>query len=101
MGSVKVELTEEAEADMQEIAVYSLLTWGEVQAADYVEGLTVAMHALVHFGQLGRHDPDLGVRRWRHERHVIFYRIETYASKAQVVLVVRILHEKQMPPRVL
>ena len=69
-------------------------TWGVEQCARYVEALERACERLVENPTLGRVYP-LRPRYLRYEEgsHVIFFRRDTDGD----VLVVRFLHERQLP----
>jgi len=89
---MRVVFTPKAVADLASIATYSLREWGEVQARNYIAGLELACGTLGDHFALGR-DVD-GFRRWRYERHLIYYRVS-----GDELLIVRILHEKMLPSR--
>lgn len=91
----EVQLSEEAEADLNEIALYTREVWGEEASRNYVAALQVTLEMCRTYPELG-FVARVDVRRMRHERHVIFYR-----AVEDVLWVVRILHEKRLPPRVL
>lgn len=79
-------------ADIQALFAYSRSEWGEDQAADYLNGLEALCSALAKLPKLGR--PAGDYRRFRYERHVLFYRVE----RSRIVIV-RILHERMVPAR--
>jgi plasmid stabilization system protein ParE len=89
--------------DMAGIAVYSLREWGEDQARDYMDGLELACRDRARHFQLGR-EVD-GFRRWRYERHLIYYVVDAGGSAREQntdgtdLVIVRILHEKMLPAR--
>lgn len=85
-----------AEADLLDIATYTLRTWGEDQAIRYVNDLEVCCQRLADNPELGRACDYVrpGLRRVEHGRHVLFYRIE-----AKGILVSRILHQRMLPDR--
>jgi toxin ParE1/3/4 len=85
-----------AKSDLKEIARYTFENWGETQMRKYNQ----ALHEC--FGMLAEH-PDVGqlcerlapgIRRLRHEKHVVFYR-----RKRGGIRVIRVLHERQLPAR--
>jgi toxin ParE1/3/4 len=81
-----------AVADLKQVLSYSRKEWGDALAEDYLAGLEATCSSLGKFPRLGRQAGDY--RRFRYERHVIFYRSE----RAQII-VVRILHERMVPKR--
>lgn len=82
-------LTKRADADVLEIAKYTIARFGVEQSRRYRDDLAETFAALSKNPQLGRAAEHLapGLRRWEHESHVIFY-----MSLADGVLVVRVLH---------
>jgi len=85
-----------AEADLMAIGAYTLRTWGEEQAARYIDGLEACFQMLADDPALGRACSDIrpGLRRMEHGRHVLFYR-----HAAGGILVSRILHQRMLPER--
>jgi toxin ParE1/3/4 len=85
-----------AEADLLDIATYTLHTWGQDQGIRYFEELEACCRKLADNPELGRAcdhiRPDL--RRMEQGRHVLFYRVE-----AKGILVSRILHRRMLPER--
>jgi toxin ParE1/3/4 len=90
--TLEVAFTPKAVTDLTSIASYSVREWGEEQARDYVAGLELACNSLGRHSRLGR-EVD-GFRRWRYERHLIYY-----VARERKVLIVRILHERMIPSR--
>lgn len=86
--------TEEAEQDLIEIGMYTWVTWGEDQYVNYMALLRETCEDIIprkhRFARAVPQRP--GLRRWRCERHVIFFR-----RIARDVEIVRILHERMMP----
>ena len=89
-------LSRQAEADLLDIAAYTLRTWGQEQAIRYIDELEAACHRLADNPEVGRACDYVrpGLRRMEHGRHVLFYRIE-----AKEILVVRVLHQRMLPER--
>jgi|SRR5271165_1152523 len=85
-----------AEADLLDIATYTLETWGQDQAVRYVDDLEACCGKLADNPELGRACDHVrpGLRRMEHGRHVLFYRVE-----AKGILVSRILHQLMLPER--
>lgn len=83
-----------AEADLLRIGAYTLETWGEDQASQYLLELEECCQKLGHHSQLGRACDEIlpDLRRLEHGRHVIFYR-----EKEDCVFVSRVLHRRMLP----
>jgi len=91
-----VELTEDAEGDLDHITDYTIDRWGKVQARKYIRGLVVRMEQLAARPLIGRERKDLreGLRSFSFESHIIYYRpIEVG------IRVLRVLHQSQEPHR--
>jgi toxin ParE1/3/4 len=84
----------QAEADLIEIADYTLRTWGEGQVIQYLEDLERCCQLLAVHPESGRscHQLRPGLRRMEHASHIVFYRQETGG-----ILVSRILHQRMLP----
>ncbi len=85
-----------AEADLLNIAGYTLRKWGKVQAARYLKELEASCRLIADNPDLGRVCDNIrpGLRRHEHGKHVLFYRQER-----EGILVSRILHHRMMPDR--
>ena len=85
-----------AEADLLDIATYTLQPWGQDQAIRYVDDLEACCRKLADNPELGRACDYVrpGLRRMEHARHVLFYR-----SEAEGIVVSRILHQRMLPER--
>lgn len=82
-------LSKAAKTDLRSILSYGTAEFG-VDAADaYYFSLDDAFDRLRAFPQAGQVDEEtgLGLRRWHHKRHRIFYRYD-----GKIILIVRILH---------
>ena len=81
-------------SDLAEIFDYTLDTWGEQQAAKYVDELAQCFQLLADSPGLGRAcDPIFpGIRRFEHSMQVIFYKPDR-----QGILIARILHQSRLP----
>ncbi len=77
-----------------ETGAYTLQTWGEDQAIGYLDGLETCCRHLADHPESGRRCDHIrpGLRRMKHARHVVFYRIE-----AGGILISRILHRRMLP----
>jgi toxin ParE1/3/4 len=90
----KVRYTRRAEADLDDIAAYTVATWSVAQAARYLARLEAAAEALGDNPMLGR----VYALRPRYSRfeegsHVMFFRRDDAGN----VLIVRIMHEAMLP----
>jgi len=90
----KVRYTRRAEADLDEIAKYTIETWSTPQSARYIGALERCCARLADNPMLGR----VYLLRPRYSRfeegsHVVFFRRETGGD----VLVVRVLHQRRLP----
>lgn len=90
----RARLTLRAEADLLEIADYTLRTWGEAQCDRYLQRLEQSCQRLADHEVLGRPCDEIrpGLRRREEGKHVIFYR-----RCDEDIVVVRILHERMLP----
>lgn len=94
MGSFR--FSRRAEADLTGIVAFTLRTWGEVQAAEYLDQFESCLQALADNPRLGRACDYIrpGLRRFEHARHVVFYRLGS-----EGILISRILHARMFPDR--
>ena len=95
---VKVHYSEEAEQDLVEIGLYTWTEWGEEQYLEYMALLRDACEDIIpRKRRLARGVPGKpDVRRWRCERHVIFFR-----QVRDGIEIVRVVHERMLPTRYL
>jgi toxin ParE1/3/4 len=89
-------LRPEAEADIHEVADYTIQRWGRRQARTYVAALRTDIARLRDYAErFPVHERSgLGLRRMRSGHHLIFYLVA--AGRVEVV---RILHERKDPDR--
>jgi toxin ParE1/3/4 len=82
----------DAGADIDEIAFFSIRTFGPEVAADYLTGLEIACERLREFPELAAVYPRLrpAVRCLIYRSHRIFYRVNEDS-----VLILRILHHRR------
>ena len=94
MGAFR--LSRLAEADLLNIGVYTLRTWGGAQASRYLDELEACCQQLADNPASGRSCDDIrpGLYRREQGKHVIFFRREPKG-----ILVCRILHERMLPER--
>lgn len=85
----------DAGADIDEIAFFSIRTFGPVVAADYLTGLEIACERLREFPELAAVYPRLrpAVRCLIYRSHRIFYRVDDDDDDS--VLILRILHHRR------
>jgi toxin ParE1/3/4 len=90
----KFRISQLAEADMYNIGVYTLRTWGEAQTERYIRQLNDCYRLLANSPRLGRPCDEIrpGLHRMEHGKHVVFYREEFRG-----ILVCRILHQSMLP----
>jgi toxin ParE1/3/4 len=85
-----------ATSDLEELFDYTVDTWGEQQAEDYVEELARCFQMLADSPGLGR-PCDLispSIRRFEQGKHVIFYKPDKNG-----ILISRNLHQSRLPTR--
>lgn len=92
----QLRISAEAESDMDQIAAYTMLTWGPGQADKYLTRLEEGLNLLAMNPLVGRPCDSLqsGLYRFEIERHVAFY-----FPEPEGVLIVRVLHHSMMPTR--
>ena len=83
-------LSSRGEADLAEIADYTIESFGTEQARRYIEGLEVCFRALADKPSDGRDADELApnLRRLRYQSHMIFY-----IPDEDGVFIVRVLHK--------
>ena len=88
-----IRFTEQADADLLNIYIYTYNTWNEAQAIEYTDGLKAAVNKLAEnpnrIGTIDRSAVRSGYRSYRYQSHLVFYRVS-----GQFVEVVRILHKR-------
>jgi toxin ParE1/3/4 len=84
----------QAEADLEEIGLYSMANWGEEQAILYIKQLEACCELVANSPGTARKCDDIrvGYRRMEEGSHVLFFKPD-----AQGLLVVRVLHERMLP----
>ena len=84
-----VKFTRKARQDLISIIDYSVLTWGEAQAAKYIDGLEKLVLTLAQSPLLGRDCSDLGkgLLAFPYEKHQIYYLVQAHG-----ISIVRVLH---------
>ena len=88
-----IRFTDQADADLLGIYIYTYNTWNEAQAIEYTDGLKATVNKLAEnperLGTVDRSAVRPGYRSYRYESHLVFYRVS-----GQFVEVVRILHKR-------
>lgn len=89
-------LSARADADLGEIADYTIEAFGIDQARNYRDGLLACFQSLAENPRIGRDAEELApfLRRYEHRSHVVFYQ-----PRESGVLIVRILHGSMDMPR--
>lgn len=89
-------LTPAAERDLESIWTYTVRQWGFEQADRYIDFLITAFAELADTPKTAPSCEYIrpGYRRWRVERHVIYFRATDYG-----IAVVRILRDRMDAPR--
>lgn len=84
-------LSSRAEADLAEIADYTVETFGIEQARRYRDELESCFLTLAASPMIGRSADELGsnLRRYEHQSHIVFYLPSDLG-----VFVVRVLHQR-------
>ncbi len=85
------QLSSRASTDINEIAKYTIETFGIRQARRYRDGLEACFQTLATTPNLGREATQLApnLKRYTYQSHEVFYMVTK-----QEVLIVRILHER-------
>ncbi|MGC2656785.1 MAG: type II toxin-antitoxin system RelE/ParE family toxin [Bryobacteraceae bacterium] len=85
-----------AEADLLNIGIYTLRTWGDAQTVRYIDALEACCKQLAGNPTSGRSCEDIrpGLYRKEQGKHVISFRRE-----AGGIWISRILHKRMLPER--
>lgn len=85
-----------AGSDIRGIIRYSTLKWNAEQAMRYAAGIQKCFRTLAQSPGVGRdcESVSIGLRRFEHGKHVVFYRIVIDG-----ILIVRVLHQQMMPTK--
>jgi toxin ParE1/3/4 len=89
-------LTRRAQADLLDISVHTMTTWGEAQSFRYVDDLNEFCQRLAETPLLGRACDAIspGLRRIEFRKQVVFYR-----QIKGGIRISRILHERMLADR--
>ncbi len=93
---MQIELSIEAERDIDNILDYTLVTFGPTQAEDYYLSLRGCFELIAENPEIGRTRPEVapGLRSYSHRSHVIYYEV-----RDDHLLIVRVLHQRMDPAR--
>ncbi|MBI2740663.1 MAG: type II toxin-antitoxin system RelE/ParE family toxin [Rhodospirillales bacterium] len=85
-----------AQADIVDIAAYTLENWGERRMTRYVDSLHARFVVLARQPEIGRRRDDIGpgYRSIVHGSHIVFYRL----TRRELVIV-RVLHGRMSSER--
>lgn len=85
-----------AGSDVRGIVQYTNSRWGAEQALQYSAGLRKRFRILARNPGIGRVCDSVspGLRRFEHEKHVVFYRIVTGGIRIS-----RVLHQRMLPAK--
>ncbi len=89
-NSYELIITDPAREDLEAIAVYSFIKWGEEQTTRYTEELYKTITNIANNPETGksRYGVPKVIKGSKSGRHVVFYRIA-----GQTIFIIRILHE--------
>jgi len=92
----KFRFSRRAEADLCDIGLHTLRSWGEAQTDRYLSKLEDCCQLLADNPALGRLCDEIrpGLRRMEQGKHVVFYREEPGG-----ILISRILHQRMLPEK--
>jgi toxin ParE1/3/4 len=86
---MRLTLAPEAQADIEDILLYTLQTWGEEQQDKYAAALDKGFSLLQEDPEIGRGRPELyrGCRSYRIREHIVYY-----AVSGEDINISRVLH---------
>jgi toxin ParE1/3/4 len=87
-------LTEDARADLVNIALYTFEHWGGDQERDYIAALYTRFATIAEKPTRGKPSDDIlpGLRRIRQGSHVVYFRMV-----GEEVEIARVLHKRMLP----
>jgi toxin ParE1/3/4 len=93
---LRIVVLPKAQADIIDIAAYTLANWGERQMARYIDSLHERFVDLASHPEMGRRRDEIrrGYRSIVHGSHIVFYRL----TRRELVIV-RVLHGRMNPER--
>ena len=92
MSPRRLDVSEDAERDLDSIFEYTVRTWGYERAIRYGESITETLNRLLTFPMLGHGRADLrpGMRAYAIAEHVVFYLV-----RDEQIYIVRVLHGRE------
>jgi toxin ParE1/3/4 len=89
-----ISFSQDADADLEEIAEYTWNTWGQKQLAKYLRELDNCFERIRRNPLIGKSYESIrpNVRRIEVGRHAVFYIVESNS-----ILIVRVLHQQMLP----
>jgi toxin ParE1/3/4 len=93
---LQVDVSFEAEEDIDQIAAYTTKTWGWRQTHHYLAKLEDGFNLLAQNPSVGRPSDSIrpGLRRFEIGKHVVFY-----VLVPNCIQIVRILHQQTIPAK--
>jgi toxin ParE1/3/4 len=93
---LRIVVSPRAQADIVDIAAYTLDHWGDRQMERYVDGLHERFVSLASHPETGRRRDEIrrGYRSIVHGSHIVFYRLTR-----RDLVIVRVLHGRMSPER--
>lgn len=93
---LQVDVSVEAEEDIDQITSYTTRTWGWRQTIHYLAKLEEGSSLLAQNPSVGRSCDSIrpGLRRFEIGKHVVFYIVESDS-----LLIVRVLHQQMIPAK--
>ncbi|AQR74886.1 type II toxin-antitoxin system RelE/ParE family toxin [Sphingomonas sp. LM7] len=86
---MRLELSREAQADLDDIRDYSVAQFGVPRAIAYLDAVEQAFRRVLDFPEIGAVRPELaGVRSLGCQQHRLFYTVD-----GETIRIVRILHK--------
>ncbi|KIH75427.1 toxin ParE1/3/4 [Geoalkalibacter ferrihydriticus] len=85
-----------ARDDLRDIYLFSLRNWGQNQSSKYIENLKECLWSLTERPHIGMERPELlpEIRSFPIESHIVFYQVQS-----KHITIVRVLHSRQDPNR--
>jgi toxin ParE1/3/4 len=92
----KYVISDPAKSDVRGIVQYTKSQWSSEQAVRYAAGIRTCFRMLAQSPGIGRACDTIsaGLRRFEHEKHVVFYRIVTGGIR-----IVRVLDQRMLPTK--
>lgn len=87
-----LKITPQADADIEEIWLYSAETWSVAQADSYLANFYAKFQTLTEMPQIGREYPNISppIRIYPIGRHFVIYQIED-----DLLNIIRVLHQRR------